>query len=564
MAGVALLAGAVASAYFGLRAVNETLRVERLALRLFADIEGLQGALKDAEALESEFLLTGEPALTARFDTLRAKIIAYSADLGKRVEHPEQRAALPALTIALLERLDAVTQTLQDRNNRGPAEALRRAYTPDRTALTRRAERLLDEASKRQQRIVAVRESAAAEDLGFLERGALVGILLAIALLGWSLRAGRRQELAREAAEAGLQARSRELRLLVDAVPAMISYVDTAERYLLHNRAYAEWLGIPSGRIDGRTVREVVGEAEYEQVRPHLARALAGDEVHYDRSQRHADGSTRDLAVAYVPHFGPARSVLGCYALLTDITNLKQLSRAKSEFVSMVSHELRTPATAMLGALGLVAGGAAGPVPEPVGRLVEIANGAGGRLLKLLDDILDIEKIESGEIPLDLRDAELKELIEPALAVAGPIAARKGVHLETAGVVPAATLRTDAARVSQVLGNLLTNAIQFSPDGAAVAVGVQAGEGRCRISIRDHGPGVSEDFRPLLFQKFSQAPGAERGRTGRSGLGLAISKMLVERLGGRVGYEPAASGGSVFWFELPLAGPGDAQQTEAK
>jgi len=573
LVGIALLAAAVATAYFGMRAVNETLRVERLALGQAAGIEGLQASLKEVEALQREYLMTGEPGLIARFATQREKIRLHLSNMSARFEHSDQRAAMPALEIAVAERLNAIEQTIQERRRSGADGAARLAFEPARVAAAERADELLDQIRKRHQRVVAHREAAAADDLGFLERGMLVGILLAGVLLGWSVRTGFRQEAARRAAEIALQARSRELRLLIDAVPAMIAYVDPGERVLLHNRAYAEWLGMPSARIEGRTLRELLGEQEYAAAGPHVARVLAGETVQYERQQRLDDGSVRDLAVAYVPHRSPAGgllgrrrgdvtaaavpdrspagAVLGYYALLTDITELKNLSRMKSEFVSMVSHEVRTPTTAIRGALGMLVGGAVGTLPPEASRLVGVAHASCERLVRLVDDIVDIEKIEAGEFALALRDEDLARLVPLALVAAGPLAAQRGVRLQTRGDAPPARVHTDADRAIQVLTNFLTNAIQFSPPGAIVQAGIEARGDWIRVSVRDHGPGVSDDMRPRLFEKFSQDPAVARGSTGRFGLGLAISKLLVERLGGRIGYEPAPGGGARFWFELP-------------
>src|SRR6185295_4944520 len=154
----------------------------------------------------------------------------------------------------------------------------------------------------------------------------------------------------------------------IDAVPAKIAYIDPAERVLLHNRAYAEWLGLPSARVEGRNVRDLLGEADYAAAVPFIRRALAGETVGYEREQRLHDGSPLDVAVTYVPHRSPAGPVLGFYALVTDITELKNLSRMKSDFVSMVSHEVRTPTTAIRGALGMLLGGAVGALPPDAGR----------------------------------------------------------------------------------------------------------------------------------------------------------------------------------------------------
>ena len=551
LVGIALLAGAVAAAYFGMRTVNETLRVERLALRQVADMEGLQASLKAAEALQREYLITGDAALVARFDTRRERIRLYLSDLRSRIEHPEQRAAVPALERAVMEWLAATEQTMEELRSSGAKEAVRLAFTPARAALAERADELLEQLLKRHRRLVVQREAEAGEDLVFLERAMLAGILLGAALLGWSARAAQGQEAARQAAETALQARSRELRLLIDAVPATIAYVDPQERVLLHNRAYAEWLGVPSARIEGHSLRELLGETEYAEASPNISRALAGETVQYERQQRLDDGSVRDLAVAYVPHRGPAGEVLGYYALLTDITELKGLSRSKSDFVSMVSHELRTPATAIRGALGMLAGGVAGTLPEEAGQLVEIANASCERLVRLVDDIQDIEKIEAGEIAVTLRDEDLSQILRTAVLASAPLAAQRQVRLEPDNVQVGARAHTDRDRAIQVMNNLLSNAIQFSPDGAAVRIGLESRGGMLRIAVRDQGPGVSEKFRPRLFEKFAQDAAAARGSTGRFGLGLAVSKMLVDRLGGRIGYEPAPGGGSVFWFELP-------------
>lgn len=553
--GIGLLAAAVTTAYFGMRAVNETLRVERLALRLGAGIAGLQSSLKESEALERQYLITGEPGLIARFETQREKIRLHLADLAASFENPEQRAATPALANAIAERLALIEQTMHERRGSAGADAARLAFSPERVAVAERADQLLDEVRRRNLRIVAQHESEAADDLGFLERGMLIGILLAGVLLGWAARAGARQEAARQAAEAALQARSRELRLLIDAVPASIAYVDPAERVLLHNRSFARLLGLPEAQVGGRSLRDLLGAAEYAASAPYIGRALAGETVYHERRQETEDGGVRELAVTYVPHRGPGGAVLGYYALLTDITELKNLSRTKSEFVSMVSHEVRTPATAIRGALGMLAGGAAGTLPPQAGQLVSVAHASCERLVRLVDDIVDIERIEAGEIALSWRDEDLARLVPLALVAAGPLAAQRGVRLQSRGDAPPARLRTDPDRVNQVLANLLANAIQFSPSAGVVEVGVEARGDRFRVTVRDHGPGVSEQLRGRLFQKFVQDPAAARGSTGRFGLGLAISKLLVERLGGEIGYEPAPGGGARFWFELPVAPP---------
>ena len=176
--------------------------------------------------------------------------------------------------------------------------------------------------------------------------------------------------------------------------------------------------------------------------------------------------------------------------------------------------------------------------------------------MRLVDDILEIEKIEAGEMALSLRDEDLSRLLQTAVVAAAPLAVLRGVRLVPENVQVGARAYTDRDRAIQVLTNLFSNAIQFSPDGAEVRITLEGRGAASRIEVRDHGPGIAEDFRPRLFERFSQGAAVARGSSGRFGLGLAISKMLAERLGGRIGYEPAAGGGSIFWFELPVTESG--------
>jgi PAS domain S-box-containing protein len=553
LAGVALLAAVVAGAYISLRSVSESLRVERLALRVIGDIEGLQSGLQELDVVQRQYGAGAEPTLLARFDTLREKIRSHLLELEKRVEHPEQRVALPALKVAIRERLAVAEDTMQARRKGADAVA-QLAFPSGRLALAESARSLADDFAHRNQRIAGERERDAASDVGFMGRAILAGIVLAGLLLGWALWTAQRNESGRRTAEAALQARSRELRLLVDAMPAMIAYIAAGERYLFHNRAFAQWLDVPSARIDGHSVREVAGPEAYAAISPHLKQAMAGEEVSYERQETLPDGRLRDLAIVYVPHRGAGDEVLGCYALLTDITDLKHLGRLKSEFVAMVSHEIRTPATAISGSLGMLAGGAAGPLPEAASRLVGIAKASCERLVRLVDDLLDIEQVETGEVALNIRDEDPVRLLTAAVATIAPAAAQRGVTVET-GAAPAGTrVRADGNRAVQVLSNLLANAVQFSPNGAVVNVTFEARGDALRVGVRDRGPGVSPDFVPRLFEKFSQETSAARGSTGRFGLGLAIARRLAGRMSGRVGYESATGGGSVFWFELPQVG----------
>jgi len=236
---------------------------------------------------------------------------------------------------------------------------------------------------------------------------------------------------------------------------------------------------------------------------------------------------------------------------LRDITERREMERIKNEFISTVSHELRTPLTSIRGSLGLLSTGVGGELSERGRSLVEMANANSERLVRLISDILDIEKIESGQASLRLMPTDLGALVEQAVAQNQAYASQYGVELRISRREPGLRVRADADMLHQVLANLLGNAAKFSPRGGVVEVELARAGERVRVSVRDHGPGVPEEFRPRIFQKFAQADSSDMRRTGGTGLGLSIVKAVVERHGGEVGFDSPPDGGATFWFDLP-------------
>ena len=223
----------------------------------------------------------------------------------------------------------------------------------------------------------------------------------------------------------------------------------------------------------------------------------------------------------------------------------------KSEFVSTVSHELRTPLTSIAGSLGLLAGGAAGPLPEPAAKLVRIAHGNSQRLVRLVNDILDLAKIEAGRIALDLEPRRLRPLVEDAIEANRGFSERFGVRLELDRASADGIALVDADRLNQVLTNLLSNAVKFSPKDAAVTVAIREHDSRLRISVRDRGPGIPEHFRPSVFSRFAQADASDSRQRGGTGLGLSIAKQIVTSFGGDISFETAPDWGTEFHVDLP-------------
>jgi PAS domain S-box-containing protein len=247
-----------------------------------------------------------------------------------------------------------------------------------------------------------------------------------------------------------------------------------------------------------------------------------------------------------------------------DITQQRAAERVRSEFTSTLSHELRTPLTSILGSLQLLRSGALGEMDKDQDELVEVAERNGQRLLDLINEVLDIEKIESGRVSLVPEPIALEDLVADSLRLNQGFANRFQVTLALQGEVPKVTVRGDRKRLMQVMTNLLSNAAKFSPPGGSVDVTAQVEHGKVRLAVSDRGPGIPAAFRNRIFGRFAQADSADSRIKGGTGLGLAISKRLVEMMQGHVGFEDRPGGGTTFFFELPVLSTASAEDTAVR
>ena len=250
----------------------------------------------------------------------------------------------------------------------------------------------------------------------------------------------------------------------------------------------------------------------------------------------------------------------GQVGIRTDITELKQreatlreLERLKTEFVNNVSHELRTPLTSIHAALGLLAGGVAGDLPPEAHEMVAVAHRNSERLLRLVNDLLDIGKIEAGSMQFDVRPHDLMPLVRRALAETAAFAEPHGIALRLDGGADGARAMLDPDRFIQALTNLLSNAIKFSPRGGEVIVRVTARSGFWRVAVIDQGQGIPADKQEQIFERFFQVDGPQGRPRGGTGLGLAIVRSVMDNLGGTVGLESKPGHGTTFWLDLRVA-----------
>lgn len=343
-------------------------------------------------------------------------------------------------------------------------------------------------------------------------------------------------------------------RLAVEACPSGMVMVNPSGKIAMVNAEVERLFGYGRDELLGQPVDMLLPErlrGDYARVRDGFmhkpeTRRLG---LRRDLFGQHKGGTEFPVEVGLNPiHLGNDLFILG---VIVDISERKRIERLKDEFVSIVSHELRTPLTSIAGSLGLLAGGAAGKLPDPVTRLLTIARTNSQRLVRLINEILDIEKMQAGQIVFQFTRIEARSLVEQAMESNRGFADDYGVQLRLDADSVSGVVHADADRLSQVITNLLSNAIKFSPKGAEVVAAVEQHGNDVRISVRDHGVGIPAQFKPRIFEKFAQADVGETQRKGGSGLGLSIVKQIVTRLGGKVGFKDASGGGTVFHVDLP-------------
>jgi PAS domain S-box-containing protein len=358
----------------------------------------------------------------------------------------------------------------------------------------------------------------------------------------------------RKLAEAALKNERDLLHALMDNIPDTIYFKDTASRFTRINRAQAQFLGIDS-------TSAAVGKTDHDFQPLELAQSAFAEEQQIvatgqpliDRLEFNptTDGRPRWLSSTKVPLKNDAGQVIGIVGVSRDITVRQEIDRLKSEFIATVSHELRTPLTSIRGSLGLLAGGVAGEISATAKAMVDIAYKNSERLVRLVNDILDIERIESGKLAFQIVPLDLARLVEQSIDANSGYAEQFNVTFRLTETVPGARVHGDVDRLTQVLTNLLSNAAKFSSTGDTIDIAVARRDRMLRISITDHGPGVPEAFRARIFSKFAQADGSSTRQKGGAGLGLSIAKAIVERHGGQIDYISAIDQGATFFVDLP-------------
>ena len=356
-------------------------------------------------------------------------------------------------------------------------------------------------------------------------------------------------------AEEALRESDARTRAIVDNAIDGIITIDERGTIQSVNPAAEAIFGYSEEELIGRNVNMLAAEPYRSAHDRYLANYLTTNDPKIIGIGREVEGERAngqrfpmDLAVNEVELEGERMFV----GIVRDITERQEMDRMKSEFISTVSHELRTPLTSIRGSLGLVTGGAVGKVPKKVQAMINMAEQNTERLINLVNDILDIEKIESGSLEFQFDVIDMLDLIRDEVEANQGYAKQHEVEFVLTQSDPDLVVRGDRNRLNQVLANLLSNAAKFSASGEKIEIAVIRNNGVARVSVSDHGTGIPDEFRKTIFEKFTQADSSDTRQAGGTGLGLNISKTIIEKHDGEIGFYPNQEQGTVFYFDLPL------------
>lgn len=320
------------------------------------------------------------------------------------------------------------------------------------------------------------------------------------------------------------------------------------------NAAALEHLGWSREDVerDGFEILDVEGAISMGEI---VRRACEGMETPaFETQLRTSGGALLEVEILASPTRGPTGEPAGAVVVMHDVTERKRAQRTQRDLVSTISHELRTPLTSIRGSLGLLLGGVQGEIIGPTRKLLEVADRNARRLVRLVSDFLDVEKLEAGMLALDVADFDAVDVFAEAAETARGFADGVGVRV----VAPeppatAATISVDRDAFMRIVDNLISNAVKHSASDQQVELSIEVMSASIRFGVHDRGPGIPAEFRPRVFEKFAQADHRDNSARSGTGLGLAISRGLAREMGGDVWFEDREGGGTSFVLVLPLA-----------
>lgn len=541
------------------------------------------GAVRVAESEQRGYLLTGDPRyLDVYHTTVDASAAAIAGVKGAIIGVPSMQQAFAGIEPAVTRKIDELHETirLHDAGHRGAALAL--VGTGVGLDLMTKIRVPTLHMMQEQRRIVSLQTSNSASTNTWLLAVNLAGLALIVVLAVIAILVMRRmaaKEVAQsesraddlQAAVTGLRKAERKFKDLLEAAPDAMVVLNRDEKIVLLNLETERQFGYRRDELLGQTMKTIIPGGFPERLSADglrsseepLARQVG---VASELRGRRKDGSEFPIEITLGPLEGPEGVLVTAairnisarkdaeerlLAAAVEIGQHERVNRLKDEFVATVSHELRTPLTSITASLGLLVASTVDTLPKPAQKLMTIAFRNSQRLTRLINDILDIQKMEAGEVVFAIAPVNVGPVVEQAIEANRAIAESQGVQVRFDKRLEADMVPADPDRLVQVVTNLLSNAIKFSSAGQEVLVAIEDAAGHVRISVMDHGAGIPEAFKPRIFQKFAQADGSDSRLRGGTGLGLSIAREIIVRHGGKVDFTDAPGGGTVFRVDLP-------------
>lgn len=545
------------------RALQEAARIS--SERQVALVE-LLSFLKDSETSQRGYVITGRRDFLGLYPIGRGETRRHLAQL-RRAYGGDDRAQrdlgeLERIVAAKFAEMDAVIDVRRDQGLRQAAAVVSqgrgRALMLEARAMVRTmiaAERRIGRAEwadyfERQQLIE-----------GLLRAGALaVTILLAVG--GWMLWRIRRGRYLADLAAYDAATRQRTIFDSTNDAILILNPSGTIETVNAAGRKLLGFDGEDTRRQDVSTILDLADGPGSFHERIGLVDGVLRNPIVTGRTARRVDGSP--LAVDVSLGVMDLPDGVHVVASLRDMTERARVERLKDDLVSTVSHELRTPLTSVIGALGLLRAGAAGVLGDEAAKLVEIAENNSRRLIRLINDMLDIDRIENGQLRMARRPLDLRSIAQRAASDAEGLARDQVINVVAHVPEETVPVNADEGRLLQVMTNLLGNAIKAAPPESTVEVVVERIGGKARVAVDDRGPGIPQEFRGRIFGRFERSRDVEASGAG-SGLGLAISREIVLGHGGEIWFEDRPEGGTRFAFSIDLDdGVDKAAEEEAR
>jgi len=538
------------------------------AHKLIEELTALHLLLDDAESSCRGYALTGNQDYLKPYDSALAQLDITIQILRHDLANDTNRSAQFQELQPLMEaRLEVMKDLVQARRSGGFKAAVQ-------VMQTNRGKNLSDQI---RQRIFAL-QTAERNDLLDRERESterahstivavgltcLLGIALLLAASIVIYRLNRKSERDHIAVQ---NAERIQRTILNGAAYSMVS-TDTAGVIQTVNAAAEKWLGYTGAELSGSNVTVVHDAHELQSRGDQLTRAMgmrvSGDHQALVTKARYGvadefectylrkDGTRFPVLLAVTALRGGDNDLAGYLMIAADLSERHAIRRMKDEFVSIVSHELRTPLTSIKGALGLLAGGVTGVLPPKAGEMAKIAHSNAERLSRLVEDILDLQRIESGRITMNKRLCDVADLIKESAESVHLVADQECVTIVSSPCQ--ASINADRERMVQALVNLLGNAIKFSPRGGRIEFAAERTGGSVLFRVKDEGRGIPPEKLETIFERFVQVDASDAREKGGTGLGLAICRSIMEQHGGRVWAESEMGRGSTFYVQLPLA-----------